>query len=274
MKPSNVRKLKDVIDEKLIVRLSRKIATRYSRFDSRGFVRDASHAIKEKSFFERIQRAAVAMGAYLPQDFRKSTFLLLSIAPEPMRTEGYGTVNYEVLIMSKYVSFFGLAYPGTALPALGRLTQSYTAEFDIRPFIERYPERTFAFLHQLAKSRNFHKRRLASEGSRPRLPLARHLAFLKHDPRPSIRLLSVLRNDPIRYVQKSVANHLLDIQKDNPEIVHDVLSKWATENNQATNLIIRRVLQKAIHNGVRDGVSLAKQLALWRRQLSKAGSAR
>jgi 3-methyladenine DNA glycosylase AlkC len=46
------------------------------------------------------------------------------------------------------------------------LTQRFTSEFAIRPFIQRYPEKCFALLTQWAKDSNLHVRRLVSEGTR------------------------------------------------------------------------------------------------------------
>jgi len=43
------------------------------------------------------------------------------------------------------------------------LTKRCTAEWAIRPFVIKYPEKTLKFLEKLAKSDNFHLRRLASE---------------------------------------------------------------------------------------------------------------
>jgi 3-methyladenine DNA glycosylase AlkC len=260
MKPRGVENLKDVIDEKLLIRLSNMITDVFEKFDSCHFVEDASRHIQEKSFFERIVQAANSLHVFLPDDFEESTSILLRLAAPPLLSEGYGTENYYVLILSRYISLFGLDYPQISLPALGRLTQSYTAEFDIRPFIERYPKMTFAFLQDLARSECFHQRRLASEGCRPRLPLATHLTCLKEEPQPCINILTMLRKDPIRYVQKSVANNLSDILKDNPYVVYKVFFEWVSEGNQATNWIIGQVLRKRLQEKDKSALVLYNQL--------------
>lgn len=69
------------------------------------------------------------------------------------------------------------------------------------------------------KDENAHLRRLASEGLRPRLPWARRLRGYQHDPRPVLAVLELLKDDPERYVQRSVANDLNDIAKD-PRRLH------------------------------------------------------
>jgi 3-methyladenine DNA glycosylase AlkC len=52
------------------------------------------------------------------------------------------------------------------------LTRRFTAEFSIRAFLERDPERTLARLRDWARDPDVHVRRLVSEGTRPRLPWA------------------------------------------------------------------------------------------------------
>jgi 3-methyladenine DNA glycosylase AlkC len=70
-----------------------------------------------------------------------------------------------------------------------------------------------------AKSKNEHIRRLASEGSRPRLPWAVALPNFKKNPQKVFEIIELLKNDSSKYVQKSVANNLNDISKDNPKMV-------------------------------------------------------
>lgn len=260
MKPRGVEKLKDVIDEALLIRLSERIGEVYADFDRSAFVTNSSVERDNKSFFERIIQAANSLYPLLPSDFEQSCSILLSVAPPPLVSEGYGTENYDVLILSRYVSIYGLNNPRTSLAALARLTQSYSAEFDIRPFIEHHPEVTFLFLQYLARSGDFHKRRLASEGCRPRLPLANHLTSLREDPQPCINILQMLRADPIKYVQKSVANNIADILKDNPHIAYKVLSEWAMEKNSITKWIVKRALRKPLHDRDPHALALAKQL--------------
>ena len=52
------------------------------------------------------------------------------------------------------------------------LTKRFTAEFSIRAFIERDPDKTLGRLAEWARDPNVHVRRLVSEGTRPWLPWA------------------------------------------------------------------------------------------------------
>ena len=60
---------------------------------------------------------------------------------------------------------------------------------------------------QWARSSNFHLRRLASEGLRPKLPWASKLELFISYPRPVFAVLEVLKEDEVRFVQRSVANN-------------------------------------------------------------------
>jgi 3-methyladenine DNA glycosylase AlkC len=107
-----------------------------------------------------------------------------------------------------------------------------------------------------AGSDNEHQRRLASEGSRPRLPWGVALAPFKKDPSPILPILERLKNDPSEYVRRSVANNLNDIAKDNPQVVIDVLRRWQTDADENTQWIIERALRTLVKAGHNEALSL------------------
>ena len=109
--------------------------------------------------------------------------------------------------------------PNAALAALHAITQRFTAEWALRPFVQQHPELTFATLQRWARDDSAHVRRLVSEGTRPRLPWGMQLKSLIADPSPTLPLLRVLQDDASDYVRRSVANHLNDIAKDHPDLV-------------------------------------------------------
>ncbi len=261
MRPRGVQKLKDVINTSLLNHLSKEVKNNYQKFDGDSFIESASLRMYERSFFERINQAAESLYLYLPKDFQEACSILVNAAPPPVVDEGYGTENYYVLILTRYISLYGLEYLSVSLPALATLTRCYTAEFDIRPFIQKHQEKTFEFLRKIATSENFHERRLASEGCRPRLPLASHLNDLKDNPQPCIEIVSLLKTDPVKYVQKSVANNLGDILKDNPQIGYKVLFEWVTYNNPITNWIIKRAIRKPLQSKDSLALDLSKLLS-------------
>jgi hypothetical protein len=100
-------------------------------------------------------------------------------------------------------------------------------------------------------------RRLASEGSRPRLPWGLQLKTLIADPSPTLPILEALQDDDSAYVRRSVANHLNDIAKDHPELVVD----WARRHLQDASIARRALLSHASRTLIKQGH--AGMLALW-----------
>jgi len=49
---------------------------------------------------------------------------------------------------------------------------------------------------------------------------------VRADPHLTLPLLAALRDDPDRYVTRSVANHLGDIGKDHPNVLFDTCEAW------------------------------------------------
>lgn len=96
------------------------------------------------------------------------------------RTEALGMAPFLYLPHVFFVAEYGLDHFEISMQAQYELTQRFTAEFSIRPFLVRYPEQTLDHLKRWTKDPSPHVRRLVSEGTRPRLPWAPRLrAFRK-----------------------------------------------------------------------------------------------
>ena len=120
----------------------------------------------------------------------------------------------------------GLQAFDDSLAALAKITHLFSAEFAVRPYIATDPKRAFRILSRWTGDGSEHVRRLASEGSRPRLPWGMRLNALVRDPEPCAVILEALKDDESLFVRRSVANHLNDITKDHPEWVLQRLESW------------------------------------------------
>jgi 3-methyladenine DNA glycosylase AlkC len=150
---------------------------------------------------------------------------------------------------------------GRALQALHAITQRFSAEFAIRPFIVHDPDTVFATLQRWTVDPSAHVRRLVSEGSRPRLPWGIRLQALVADPSPTLPLLAALQDDASDYVRRSVANHLNDIAKDHPAVVVDWVSHHRPGASSARLALLRhasRGLVKAGHAGMLSAWGLGR----------------
>jgi 3-methyladenine DNA glycosylase AlkC len=141
------------------------------------------------------------------------------------------------LFCPDFIELYGLNYREISIPALAEFTQYASSELAIRPFIVLYQDHMMTQMLEWAKDDNYHIRRLASEGCRPRLPWAVALSTLKKDPSDILPILYVLKDDKEEYVTRSVANNLNDISKDNPDIVLDIAKEWYGGNKNTDRLV-------------------------------------
>jgi len=182
------------------------------------------------------------MGKYLPSQYEDALKVLYEI-------EEYCS-GFPYLIFPDFVEVFGQApnHWELSMEALERFTRNSSAEFAIRPFLIRDPQRGMKQMEIWSTHENEHVRRLASEGCRPRLPWGISLPLFKKDPGPVLYVLEQLKEDPSLYVRKSVANNLNDITKDNPEAVLETASRWIGKN-PLTDWILRQGLRTLIRKG-------------------------
>ena len=122
--------------------------------------------------------------------------------------------RFVTLVLPEYVARYGLDDFEASMQALRDFTVYGSSEFGVRPFLRQDLARGMRFMLDWSSDGDEHVRRLASEGSRPRLPWSFRLEALVADPGPTRALLDNLRADDSLYVRKSVANHLNDIAKD------------------------------------------------------------
>jgi 3-methyladenine DNA glycosylase AlkC len=178
----------------------------------------------------------------LPRDYAKAIKLLLA----SLDVAGGGNAPFFYLPHTLFVSRHGLEHFELSMQAQYVLTQRFSAEFSVRSFIERYPEKTLALFKQWARDDNPHIRRLVSEGTRPRLPWASRLRDFQRDPTPVLALLELLKDDPEVYVRRSVANNLNDIGKDHPAMLVATAQRWMKDASEQRLWIIKHALRSAV----------------------------
>jgi len=135
------------------------------------------------------------------------------------------------------------------------MTQYSSSEFAIRPFIIKYPEKTMSQMLKWSKHDNFHVRRLASEGCRPRLPWAMAISSFKNNPEPILPILNNLKNDESEYVRRSVANNLNDISKDHQVIVLSLAKSWLNLSTE-TDWVVKHACRSLLKKGNIDVLAL------------------
>ncbi len=241
------KKLKFWFDKDLAILLSDKIRAHYPMFDAKGFVREIAGGTENLELKDRVELIADVLHAKLPSDYSQSIKLLLKIlGPENVKETGMFTEGYWLMPIAKYIEKYGLDHFSTSMDAIKEITKRHTGEYCIRPFIKKYPQKTLALMKKWSLESNVHVRRLSSEGLRPRLPWAGKLEQFIEDPKPILPIIENLRDDDSKFVQKSVANNLNDIMKDNYEIGIETIKKWSKGATRNRKWIIKHALRNQL----------------------------
>ena len=240
--------------------LANLIKAAYPEFEQKAFSEDVLKEFPKLELKERINNIAENLAKYLPNSYPNALAIILqSLPPELDKSKtdnDFGDFIFAPL--SLFVAKYGCEeqYLDISLNALKEITKRFSAEYAIRFFINKYPERSLEFLEGCCNSKNYHVRRLASEGSRPKLPWAQKLLIDYHQP---LTILDKLFSDNTRYVSRSVANHLNDLAKLEPKLVIDTLKRWRQSNKQTTKemeFISKHALRTLIKQGNPEALEL------------------
>lgn len=203
--------LKEMFNKSWLIQLAESISMYKPDFDKKGFVINTLAGFAERELNDRMRHTSNMLHQYLDGPFNHNLDVL-------QKTVVHMPPGYTNLVFPDYVSVFGLNESDNSLSALHYFTRFGSSEFAIRVFLKNDFKKTLSVMKKWAKDENEHVRRLASEGSRPRLPWSFHLPQIIQQPSYTLPILKMLVTDHAPYVRKSVANHLNDISKDHPEL--------------------------------------------------------
>ena len=246
MKSDNPKAFKNWINQNTLQRLADSINSVHRPFDSSQLT-SLGPLLLPLELKDRVRLIRDRLHELLPKDFPVALAILAN-SQKNGQLEGF-----ELWPYTEYIQTFGLKHSKISLQALRELTQFFTAEFTVRPFITNNQKETLAFLKKCAVDKNVHVRRLASEGARPRLPWGERLPSLIKDPKLTTPILELLKNDPQLYVRKSVANHLNDVSKDHPQVVFAVLRRWLDRTSTADRPKIQWIAHRALRTLIKNG---------------------
>lgn len=196
---------------------------------------------------ERVRHISRTLGAVLPPAYPDAAAVLVRCVAQYLARHG-DRLSFEYIFLPDFIEVFGVEYPDVSLAAMEQITRWSSAEFAVRPFLLRYPERMYAQMLTWSTHESPMVRRLSSEGIRPRLPWGMGVPVLKRDPSPIVPILENLKNDPAETVRRSVANNLNDIAKDHPQMVLDIAARWQGHNPE-TDWIVRHACRGLLKKG-------------------------
>ncbi len=250
----NERKLfKDWFDRSAALALARQVHAAYPEFNKKSFIRQATCGLESLEFHGRVKHFSDALAATLPPVPEALEILVRSLPAQQTDCHSL-TEGWLLWPVGHFIGEHGLDHYEQSMAAMQQVTMRFSAEFPIRAFIERYPQRAMQDLLKLTAHSNPHVRRWCSEGCRPRLPWGRKLRELVADPSPIWPILEALKDDPELYVRRSVANNLNDIAKDHPQQVLKRCRAWLKGASPERRWIVRHGLRTLIKQG--DPVAL------------------
>ncbi len=238
-------KITELFGANLAELLADKIVPVYKKFDKAGFIKTTAKHTAGKTYTQRIEVIADELHAFLPDNYPRALGILLQIlGPENPKETGMFSDFYWLMPVGKFIEKYGLNDFDVSMQAIAEVTKRNTGEYAVRPYIRKDSKKALKYLEKWAKSDNFHLRRLASEGLRPKLPWAPKLETFVEDTAPAFGVLEILKEDPVKFVQRSVANHLTDYLKVNPAAVTPLIKDWQRSNNPHTQWIVKHATRK------------------------------
>ena len=201
-------------------------------FAAEPFVADVMAGMGPLELKARINFIAEILATHLPDDFTQACAAIRKALPPPLdpskSDNDFGHFIHAPL--GVFVESHGIPdHIDLSLEMLAELTTRFSMEFSIRAFLNHDQPSVLAQMQHWSGNSHYHLRRLVSEGTRPRLPWGQNVGLSTTETYP---LLDTLYGDPTRFVTRSVANHLNDITKFDPDSVVARLKIWQTAGGQ------------------------------------------
>lgn len=253
---------KNLISEDVVTLIGLHLGKALPDLDKDAFVASITPHLAQLELKQRVQFISEKMLTVLPSNvLERNKILVAMLHPDKLDhtvkpSTQEGLCGWGVWPLTDVIGRSGLDGFEDSMRALREITMRGTSEFDVRPFIEADPKRALSIILGWAGDENEHVRRLASEGSRPRLPWGMRLKSVIADPAMTIPILQALRDDPSEYVRRSVANHLNDVAKDHPDLVAGIASDWMQDASKNRQKLIRHACRSLVKQGHKETLAV------------------
>lgn len=233
-----------MVDREVVEELAARFAAASSAFDAPSFIAAVTTELPGLELKERIALIARRIAAALPADYPTALGAVVAVAEAEPPIGGFAAWP-----LCAFVELFGLEDPVASLAAMEHLTKRASCEFAIRPLLRDHWDLAYRTLCHFTAHEDENVRRLASEGTRPRLPWATRVPRLVENPRPGIALVTRLRHDPSETVRRSVANHLNDVGRRHADLVVETGRSWLAEDPPADRKMVAHALRTLVKQG-------------------------
>lgn len=201
----------------------------------------------DRELKDRMKHTSFVLSQILPSDYKACAKIIEQLV-QNLQKKNLNQYGLAFMFLPDFVETYGLHHFNISVKLMEKLTPFTSCEFAVRKFIIHYGNKMVEEMIRWSKHANHHVRRLASEGSRPRLPWAIALPEFKNNPKPILPILHNLKSDPSEYVRRSVANSLNDITKDNPSVVLEITNKWKGKNLE-TDALLKHACRTLLKQG-------------------------
>lgn len=218
-------------------------------------VESSAAGFAEQGLAERVRAVEAALLADLPADYDAAAGIF-------RRALGDGTFSgWMIWPVTEAVASRALASSDErdfedGLRLLAELTGRLTGEYALRSFLAADLDRSLRTIVTWTEHEDEHVRRLASEGTRPRLPWARRVPELFERPAATMPILEALHRDESEYVRRSVANHLNDVSRIDPGLAIAAASRWLEDGEATSPQLVKRALRTLVKEADPEALAL------------------
>lgn len=249
----NPSAFKHMINPAVVKLLAHEIHHFYPAFPKKEFIKLASE-LDHLELKARVLLLTAGMKKTLPDSYPQALKIIVDVIKNGKLS------GFQLWPVSEFIGQFGLDHFDASMEAMFHLTQKFTSEFAIRPFLLKDHKKVLKYFLKWTQHKDVHVRRWVSEGSRPILPWGGKIPVFIMDPIHTLILLEKLKFDEELYVRKSVANHLNDISKNHPAVVIKVLKMWdedcPTVHKTKLEWIKKQALRTLIKKGHKDALKI------------------
>jgi len=246
--------LKDIYSREFIENISNSLLESYQLLNKENFKRDIfAKSWNQLELKQRISRIADVIISHLPEKFSEKVNLIRKFIIV-LRKNGTQDFNFPHIYLPEIIQKSGLTHFKQSMDALEIITVFTSAEFAIRHFYLNDFDSTIRQMQKWSLHKEPMVRRLSSEGSRPLLPWGIGIPKVKLQPELHLDILENLWNDENEIVRRSVANHLNDISKLNPDIAWS-FAKNKLGQSEETDKNLRHALRSLLKKGNQEILS-------------------
>ncbi|GAB3572689.1 DNA alkylation repair protein [Amycolatopsis endophytica] len=212
-------------------------------------LRAAETALAPLALRERSDLMRDALLDDLPGDYASFAATMRAAAVQARSFTGWLIWPVTSAVAAKAIEQGGTEAFDDALALLAELTPRLSSEFALRALLNHDLERALGTIRTWTGSDSEDVRRLASEGTRPLLPWAVRVPGILAAPKSTLPILDALYLDDSEYVRRSVANHLNDISRREPDLVVATATEWMAASDDNTPRLVRHGLRTLVKQG-------------------------